>query len=464
MSNFDLTDRLEQQLEEFVHDPLLDTLARESGFVQRTPRKVHPGKFLFAFIKSIIDGTPSLGSIAQNLGAAIGTSITKQDLHKRMNQSLVRFLECVLSLLMTRTIKPPVTTGEETSSWFGRILIHDSTNIPLPPVLAPFYPSGRNQTGKAFATCKIQAVYDLLQEHFVRFFLSPYTENEQRLGQTLLAGLIQKGDLLIRDLGYFALAPFQYIQDQGAYFLSRINIHCVLFDPETGKRLPLPHVLRADTLVDRPVLLGNNEQLPVRLVAVPVPPAVARERRRKARTNRNRRYTPSKMYLHLLGWNIYVLNVPPALLSADEVDRLYGLRWRIETLFKIWKSEFHLQLPSYQGMSLYQAQAIILTTLIVVTFFHQVMIPVAASALAIPRHHDTGTTAGTSGGDGTSNTLAMNRFSIVKLSRLCRNIVGSIFACLTHAWITMQQLVPSCQYEKRKDRLNFGQQLSLAIS
>ena len=55
-----------------------------------------------------------------------------------------------------------------------------------------------------------------------------------------------------------------------------------------------------------------------------------------------RRLNPSKAALALLGWEIFITNVESENLSAQALAALYGLRWRIETLFKAFKSHFAL--------------------------------------------------------------------------------------------------------------------------
>jgi hypothetical protein len=46
--------------------------------------------------------------------------------------------------------------------------------------------------------------------------------------------------------------------------------------------------------------------------------------------------------LALLSWSLYITNVPPELLSLEEAVRLYRVRWQIELIFKVWKSEAQL--------------------------------------------------------------------------------------------------------------------------
>ena len=51
---------------------------------------------------------------------------------------------------------------------------------------------------------KIQACYDLLAQNFVHFSLSSYRRNDQAASPDVLP-LLCPGDLIVRDLGYFAM-------------------------------------------------------------------------------------------------------------------------------------------------------------------------------------------------------------------------------------------------------------------
>ena len=88
-------------------------------------------------------------------------------------------------------------------------------------------------------------------------------------------------------MGYFVIKVLDQIQFLGAYFLSRYRSDVLLFDPQSGQPLDLTRRLRPGQSLDRPVLVGR-EKLPARLIAWPVPEAVANERRRKVQDNRDR--------------------------------------------------------------------------------------------------------------------------------------------------------------------------------
>jgi hypothetical protein len=249
------------------------------------------------------------------------------------------------------------------------VFIQDSTTIKLSARLAAVFPGSSNHCGTKNGELKIQAVYELLSQRFVHFGLSGFTRNDQAATHDILP-LIQRADLVLRDLGYFVVERFERIAHQGAFFLSRLRLDTKLYDPRTGGELNLPGQLKRQGSLARQVLLGSR-RMPVRLVALKLPPQVAAERRRKARMNRDKRCHPSARSLQLLGWAIFITNVPRKNCSAKTIAEIYGLRWQIESLFKVWKSHFRItEVPSGSES---QLLVVIYARLVFITVLAQVV-------------------------------------------------------------------------------------------
>jgi hypothetical protein len=212
---------------------------------------------------------------------------------------------------------------------------------------------------------KIQACYDLLAESFVHFSLSSFRRNDQAASPEVLS-LVRAGDLIVRDLGYFVLEVLEQIQASQAYFLSRLRLGVRVWEADGRTPVNLLARLRTCGQLDGQFCLGD-QKLPVRLVALRLPAAVAAERRRVARSNRDRRSIPSAERLALLGWALFITNVPASMWSAQTVAQVYGLRWRIETIFKSWKS--HFAMTEVCAGSKNQVESLIYAKLIFVTLF-----------------------------------------------------------------------------------------------
>ena len=118
-----------------------------------------------------------------------------------------------------------------------------------------------------------------------------------------------------------------------------------LYDGKNEQRLDLGKTLKKAkrnnvSVVDKTVHLGAIQRLKIRLIAILLPQEVADERRRKAKKDRHSRANHSEAYYKRLDWCIFITNAPRDMLEAKQVAKVYRFRWRIEIIFKVWKSKF----------------------------------------------------------------------------------------------------------------------------
>jgi hypothetical protein len=327
-------ERLERALQEIN----ADQLARQTRFCRRAPRKLSPLTFLRSCFLVLLQAPASLRQWALLIGVVGNQTYAKQSLFKRLTPAALLFVQRVLQALLLQLSLGPQRVLPPALATFRRVLLQDSVIISLAPKLARAFPGPGNQFGPRRGMLRVQVWLDLKREQFVRFTHGPYNRNDQTAATEGLEEL-RAGDLLIRDLGYYVLSVLRRLQERGVFFLSRLRTDAKLFYPD-GRPLNLVGALRGRVSLDQTVLLGGKEKLPVRLVALKVPEPVANQRRRQGR--QKRRYQPTRRHLLLLGWNLYITNVDATTWSAEEVGRVYGLRWRIETTFRAWKQYFQL--------------------------------------------------------------------------------------------------------------------------
>lgn len=340
-------------------------MAQQSGFSRRTARKLTPLAFVQASVLLVSQSAVSLRRWAVLAGLVGQMCLSKQALWERLTPRAVAFLQSVLAQLLARQLALQPGQRPVALASFRRVLIQDSTTIKLAHKLAVAFPGARNQRRAQAAHLKIQAIYDLLAQRFVAFSLSGFRRNDQAAAQQVLA-VVRAAELVVRDLGYFVVENLRQIAQAGAFFLSRLRLDVSLYDSHTGQPLDLAAILKRQDGFDDQVWLGQS-RLTVRLVAVKLSEAVAAARRRKAKQNRDRRCRPSARHLTLLGWAIFVTNVSHEVWSAKTVAAVYGLRWRIETIFKCWKS--HFRLTAVPRGSAAQLEATIYARLIFITVF-----------------------------------------------------------------------------------------------
>lgn len=331
-----------QNVRQQLHQDIdADALARQSGFLRRCPRKIPMADFLVALLALAAEPFLTLERVASVIALATQLSYSKQALHKRLTPAIERFLAQTATCLFGQ-LPEARSRLRGLLRPFRRVLLHDSTVEPLPDHLAKIFPGSRNQhKARGSAAIKIQFITDLLSSQVLHLSLSGFTRNDQAAAPDILQ-VAQAGDLIIRDLGYFVIRAFQWIMEKGAFFVSRCRADVLFYDARTGQPLNLAAELRQRPLLDRLVLMGE-QKVAVRLVALPVPEAVANERRRRAKQNRDRRCHPNAQRLFLLGWTLLITNVPRSLWPPKVLAAIYRLRWRIEMIFKAWKSHLGLR-------------------------------------------------------------------------------------------------------------------------
>ncbi len=356
------------QIDAKLRDLPCESIALQCKFTQRLSGKITPRSWVKAFCCLASDSSSSLRHFAWILGFLTQTVLSKQAVRKRLLSQGSEFLKQVLAYLITQSAQLPRLRSTGILSGFKRVLVQDSTTIKLPSRLAAVYPGCVNQTDAKISIMRIQAVLDILSETFVDFSLSGYTRNDQAASLDIIS-IAKPGDLILRDLGYFVINVFKSLSDKGIFFISRITPRVSFKDPASGNSINLLASLRKMKTLDQSVIMGSKSTISVRLVAIPLPQAVANERRRKARLKRDKRNNYSKEYYALLGWQILITNVDSSILSAKDLSDIYGLRWQIEVVFKTWKSFLNFENIS-QNASTVQVEALIYARLIYAVLFH----------------------------------------------------------------------------------------------
>jgi hypothetical protein len=340
------------------HDIDADALARQSGFLRRSPRKIPMADFLVGLLALASESFVTLERVASIIALAAQLSYSKQALHKRLTPAIESFLARSATALFGELPE----ARARLRGWllpFRRVLLHDSTVETLPEHLAKVFPGTGNQR-KHYAALKIQFITDLLSGRPLHLSLSGFTRNDQAAAQDILQ-VAAPGDLILRDLGYFVLRAFQWITEVGAFFVSRCRTDMTFYDPRTGQPLDLVAELRRCPQLDRQVWMGA-QRLPVRLIALPLPQPIANQRRHKAKKHGGQLAIPSVRRLFLMGWTLLITNVPRSVWPTSVVRAIYRLRWRIEMIFKAWKS--HLGLRQFHCRSAKVLRLAVMTKLL----------------------------------------------------------------------------------------------------
>lgn len=334
-----------EKVTEFFATAQVEVCARRTGFVRRTSKLT--GK---AFLALVTLGTWSTRktSLAQLAAKAAQlptpVDVSPEALHQRMTRRAVVFLQAMLQRAFAKLHTGNTVCNTELFASFTAVHIVDSTGFALPATLKDCFPG--NGGGASVAGAKIQLVWEYLSHSFAHLALMAGTTPDNKYIDTVVQ-LAQRGALFLFDLGYFKMKALAQLAEAEAYFLTRHQHQAALFEAVAGRLAPveLAAWLRTEPqpLVEKPLYLGAQERVAIRLIAARVPDTVVNERRRKARrAARKRGYTPSQAHLALMAWNLFITNVPDTIWTPATVCKAYSLRWQVELVFKSWKSDLHL--------------------------------------------------------------------------------------------------------------------------
>ena len=312
-----------------------EAIARKTKFVQRKS-KMSGAVFLQSVVFGFEEQPDACLTDLIETSEDLGVAISKQGLQGRI-ENAVPFLHEMFEQAV-RLFRHELPLDLAVLKQFASIFITDSTVVALPEALRDEF-VGCGGSGSE-AAVKLQLTFELL------YGVMEAVEFEAgRSPDQVYAGhlrRIQPGALYLSDLGYFVVKRLQEIDQQRAYFLSRLDLQTAVFDAQTGKRLDRLAWLReqTQTSLETEWLVGAHEKLRCRVVVVQLPQEVADRRRQKAQENASRKgRTLSPRHLELLGWNLYITNVPAAMLPLPQVLVMYSVRWQIELIFKVWKSQ-----------------------------------------------------------------------------------------------------------------------------
>ena len=342
----------------------LAEIALETGFIVRE-RLISPSGFLSAVCKQAAQGTASCNDIAAHMDRDKSPLVSRQAIWKKVNAPCELFFKKILALVISNKLTNEAIEIIKIKSNYTRILVQDSTIIKLPIRLFPDF-SGVSNGHTQVCNARIQCTYDLLSETFVAFSIDPYSKNDLKAAPELV---LKEGDLVLRDRGYLINDEIQRHMDSSAHCIYRYKFNMVFLDPKTEKPIDILPILRKNKCLDMRIMLNNESKTIVRIVACPVSKEVAGERKTKAKKENKK--APSKEYLELLSWSIYITTITNENIGYPYIYQAYSLRWRIEIIFKCWKS--NIAFDKIHNVSLKQLNVLVVARLIMIIICSQLI-------------------------------------------------------------------------------------------
>jgi len=310
-------------------------IAYKTGLIIRK-RELMPDDLLYALTHGMINDDFSYNDLAMKVDQDCNKSVSRQAISKKIKEPCKLFIQELVELLLKRKIEKDKYAKVFESLNYRQIIVQDSTIVKLPASLFEFFSGVSNKKTKS-TNARIQVVYDLIAEEFISFDIHPYSKNDTKVTSDLQ---IEEGDLVLRDRGYLTLNEIARHKKDKAGCIFRHKFKTVYLDVNTLEPIDLTSMLKQNGTLDIEVRLNNEEKTNVRLMSSPVEKSVADERRRKAKKE-SKHKNPSKEYLEQQDWTIFFSTIVNTDIGFNDTQKLYSLRWRIEIIFKGWKSNLN---------------------------------------------------------------------------------------------------------------------------
>ncbi len=282
--------------------------------------------------------SPSLQQHALSLYQQEAANVSKQAIDKRFNNKAVLFIEKLFEALLNQQ-QLNTHISSHLSAHFNTIKVMDSTEFKLPDYFAEAFPgySGCN----ALACAAIQLEYDVLSGKVHHFSLGNARQSDKTVADLRMDSIVS-GDLILRDLGYYSVDSYLKIEQQNAFYVSRLKSQVGVYQKQSNKyiRLSWSDILQQiqgsqNRHFDQWVYIGTEQKHPVRMVAWVLPEDASKMRLQKKKSKKGKLSKEDMIWSRL---NVFITNIETSIVNVEQVYNLYKIRWQIELMFKIWKS------------------------------------------------------------------------------------------------------------------------------
>ncbi len=340
-------EKIKEDILNTLDDQYLKQTARESNFIQRNSSKISGPDFIELLTTAMVENPyVSLDGLCDILSQINPEAVmTPQGLSERINSDqAVEYLKTVFENLVKKNLESVMDQKNsiELFSSFNKVFLEDSSQCELNNKLADEFKGSGGSASKS--SLKINLIYEFIQNTIYDIYITDSKEPDQALAGRILDSL-QANDLIIRDLGYFSLKALVEFPTKNAFFLSRltklVNVYLSERDDTPIDNLGkyFLNEFPDHAVADIDAFIGQKERLPCRLIIYRLPEEIVNERIRKARktaTKKGRVLTQEQVaWLH---FSFFITNVKKEIWPTGVIGTIYRIRWRIELIFKTWKS------------------------------------------------------------------------------------------------------------------------------
>ncbi len=346
-------EKINETITNIFHDDKLNGIAKDTDFVQRSSSRLKGKEFVQAMamasiepestpLSGINDNLRSLSSKANMTVSALRQRINSQEAYKFLQQVYLHTIGSHLKPLSDdlNAIKQNFDKGA--LEHFTKVLLHDSSSCKLNEHLEKDFKGSGGAASKSLV--KADLIYDIKANSAEEIILTDVREPDQGLSKRVIKHMA-KGVLTIQDLGYFDIDTFQKIKDIGGFFLSRLpGLTHVYLNEDDKEPIELAKKLLKMLMNNEPLDMEayiTKKKIKVRLIAYPVPDDVFNKRLREY-YQKNKKKTPTEEWIARQRFTILITNVPSEIWSCSVIGTVYKIRWQVELIFKVWKSQISI--------------------------------------------------------------------------------------------------------------------------
>jgi hypothetical protein len=273
-------------------------------------------------------------------------NLSGQSFKERFNAYAVAFLKAMLAEAL-KTTAPAADRVTPLLEVFSAVYLLDSSTVILPESLQEAYQGCGGAGAKAAA--KLFLLVNWLTGSYETLRIRAGRKADQNMGEEFLPGR-EAGALWLFDLGFFNAAFLAQIAKAPSFFLCRLPASQVTFWARNTmgelERCDLDLLLRRGLreLYEVEVVFGPKREVVARLIIAPVPQEVAAKRRRKIReAARTQGRMPAQRSLRRCDWTLILTNASEQQLPTSTALEVYGVRWQVELIFKLFKHDAKLE-------------------------------------------------------------------------------------------------------------------------
>jgi hypothetical protein len=358
----------ERKIGDAYSEQELAALAEQTQFKVRKS-KLTPKMFVDTILfKEMDNGSVSLEDHCIALRQRYNLSIKKQSLAERFDATAVKFIQALLNRHLSNQINSTIEKEKlgKVFQHFSAVKIKDSTRFQVCECLKEYYPGS---TGSASgAGVHIQFEFDILNGKVNDLLVTDALRQDITDAQQTVDE-IEKGCLIIRDLGYFSISVLEHVHEREAYYISRPKPRMNFIHSQSGQKINFNDVYRKMkrnklSHMELPVVIGD-QKLPTRLIIEMLSKNQVEKRLAKANKEAKKKGRKfSDEYKSEARLNLFLTNVPVEWVASPQVRKIYQLRWQIELRFKAWKSFYDID--AIKKMQRYRFECYLYSTLLLV--------------------------------------------------------------------------------------------------